>query len=41
MGGQLITDPDLDPDPTWTFLWTLKKLVFKILKYFPEISPNL
>jgi hypothetical protein len=39
MGGQLFMDPDLDLDPTWTFLWPLEKICyknFKILTFFPE-----
>ncbi len=25
-GGQSITDPDLDAEPTWSYLWPLKKI---------------
>jgi hypothetical protein len=28
-GVQIITDPDLDPNPCWTFLWPVEKHVIK------------
>jgi hypothetical protein len=27
-GGKLITDLDPNPDPTWTFLWAIEKIMF-------------